>query len=434
MGGDNTSVPTTEPASFTSPLAEELAPAVVDRLVRYARVATQSDRDAEGTPSTDRQWDLLRLLEGELRDLGLEDVELDGHGYLFATLPGTVGDAPTVGLLAHVDVSPDAPAEGVEPIVHRAYDGAPVELPRGGTVLDPERVPGLAEAVGHDLVTSSGDTLLGADDKAGVAEIVSAVAHLAAHPELPRPPLRIGFTPDEEIGKGPILFDVDRFGARCAYTLDGSDLGEMQAESFTGSQVVMTIRGVDVHPGTAKGILVNAARLAGRVLAGLPAELTPEATEGRQGFIHPVEVQADAVDARLVFIVRDFEEELLAQHIELLRRTAEEVVATEPRASLEVEVTPQYPNMRDHLTPFPEVVAHAEEAIRREGLEPVGTPIRGGTDGSQLSAKGLPTPNLFTGGHEYHSVREWASVQEMAAAAAVIVRLAEVWAEDTSAT
>jgi tripeptide aminopeptidase len=198
--------------------------------------------------------------------------------------------------------------------------------------------------------------------------------------------------------------------------------------------VVLTIRGVDVHPGTAKGILVNAARLAGRVRAALPAELTPEATEGRQGFIHPVEVQADAVDARLVFIVRDFEEELLAQHIELLRRTAEEVVATEPRASLEVEVTPQYPNMRDHLTPFPEVVAHAEEAIRREGLEPVGTPIRGGTDGSQLSAKGLPTPNLFTGGHEYHSVREWASVQEMAAAAAVIVRLAEVWAEDTSAT
>lgn len=414
--------------SFSSPLAEALAPGVVERLVRYARVNTQSSRHGEGTPSTEGQWDLLRLLEGELRDLGLEDVTLDAHGYLFATLPATVQGAPAIGLLAHADVSPDAPAHGVEPIVHHAYDGGVIELPRGGTVLDPERMKELRDVVGHDLVTTSGDTLLGADDKAGMAEIVTALAHLVANPELPRPTLRVGFTPDEEIGKGPILFDVARFGAMCAYTLDGSDIGEFQAESFTGSEVVLTITGVDVHPGTAKGILVNAARLAGEVLAALPAELTPEATEGREGFLHPFEIRADSGRATLGFIARDFEEDLLAEHIALLRRTAEEVVARRPGATLEVEVTPQYPNMRDHLEPFPEVIANAEEAIRREGLDPVRSPIRGGTDGSQLSAKGLPTPNIFTGGHEYHSVREWASVQEMAAASAVVVHLAGIWA------
>ena len=427
MRGHNTAV--NDSAPFSSPLARDLAEEVTERLVRYARVDTQSSREGTGTPSTQCQWDLARLLEGELIDLGLEDVELDGHGYVFATLPATVEGTPTIGLLAHIDVSPDAPAEGVEPIVHRGYDGGVIELPRGGTRLDPATVPGLAEAKGQDLVTSSGDTLLGADDKAGMAEVMTAVAHLAAHPELPRPAIRVGFTPDEEIGKGPILFDVERFGARCAYTLDGSDLGELQAESFTGSEVVVRIKGVDVHPGSAKDILVNATRLAGEVLAALPADLTPERTEGREGFLHPVEISGDAVEATISFIARDFEEDRKQQHIDLLRATAERVVGAHPPATVAVTDEPQYPNMRDHLAPFPEVVANAEEALRREGLEPVKTPIRGGTDGSQLSAKGLPTPNIFTGGHEYHSVREWASVQEMAAAAAVLIHLAGVWTE-----
>jgi len=430
MRGHNTAV--IAPAPFSSTLAEQLAEDVTERLVRYERVDTQSSREGRGTPSTACQWELARLLEAELAEMGLEDISLDEHCYLFATLPAPGGRSPdgaAFGLLAHIDVSPDAPAEGVEPIVHRAYDGGVIELPRGGTKLDPATVPGLAESAGHDLVTSSGDTLLGADDKAGMAEIMAAVAHLAANPDLPRPPIRVGFTPDEEIGKGPILFDVERFGAPCAYTLDGSDLGELQAESFTGSEVVVSIKGVDVHPGSAKGILVNATRLAGEILAALPAELTPERTEGRQGFLHPVEVRGDAVTATLTFIARDFEEELKRQHIDLLRGTAERVVGEHPPATVEVTAAPQYPNMRDHLAPFPHVMAHAEEAVRREGIEPVKTPIRGGTDGSQLSAKGLPTPNIFTGGHEYHSVREWASVQEMAAAAAVLVRLAGVWTE-----
>jgi tripeptide aminopeptidase len=258
---------------------------------------------------------------------------------------------------------------------------------------------------------------------------MAAVAHLAAHPELPRPTLRVGFTPDEEIGEGATLFDVEGFGATCAYTLDGSEPGQLQDETFTAAEVVLTLHGHDVHPGFATGKLVNATRLAGRILAALPADLAPETTSEREGFIHVYEVTGNAATATIRAIVRDFEDDLLADHVALLRRVAEEVVATEPRARLEVAVREQYPNMRRFLDERPEVMAAAEEAIRREGLEPTRVPIRGGTDGSQLSAMGLPTPNLFTGGHEYHSVREWASVQEMAAAAAVVVRLAGVWAE-----
>jgi tripeptide aminopeptidase len=413
---------------FTSPLAEEIAPDLLERFQRYVRVDTQSKRDVEGSPSTPGQLDLSRMLVEELKAAGLEDAELDDNGYVMATLPATNGATPVVGLIAHVDTSPDAPGAGVEPIVHRAYAGGPIALPRNDTVLDPATMPELAGKEGHDIVTSSGDTLLGADDKAGVAEIMAAVAHLAAHPELPRPTLRIGFTPDEEIGQGASRFDVERFGAVCAYTMDGSTVGELQDETFTAAEAIITIHGVDVHPGFATGKLVNAARLAGLLLAALPAELTPEATSGRQGFIHPYEVTATAGRAVIRLIVRDFDEDLLARYIALLRAIAEEVVGSEPRARLEVDVRRQYPNMRAHLEPFPEVVETAERAIRGEGIEPLRTPIRGGTDGSLLSEMGLPTPNVFTGGHEYHSVREWASVQDMAAAAATIVRLAEVWA------
>jgi tripeptide aminopeptidase len=425
-----TSVPR---APFTSGLAEELAPGLLDRFTRYVRVSTQSDREAEGSPSTSRQLDLSRLLVGELEEIGLTDVELDEDGYVYATLPATTEAAPdgtpwpVIGLIAHVDTSPDAPGEGVEPLVHEAYAGTEIRLPRAGTVLDPERMPELASRVGHDLVTSSGDTLLGADDKAGVAEIVTALAHLAAHPELPRPTLRVCFTPDEEIGRGAHRFDVAGFGAVCAYTVDGSEPGELQDETFTAAEAVVTIEGHDVHPGFATGKLVNASRLAARIVASLPPELTPEATSGRQGFLHVYETTATAARAEIRAIVRDFDDDLLQQHADLLRSVVAEVAADEPRARLSVEVTPQYPNMREHIARFPAVVTAAERAIQGEGLTLVRTAIRGGTDGSQLSAMGLPTPNVFTGGHEYHSVREWASLQEMAAAAATVVRIAEAW-------
>ncbi|MDX6664219.1 MAG: tripeptide aminopeptidase, partial [Solirubrobacteraceae bacterium] len=324
------------------------------------------------------------------------------------------------------DTSPEVSGAGVEPIVHRGYDGGPIELPRNGVAVDS---PLLREQAGDDVVTASGDTLLGADDKAGIAEIMGAVAHLAAHSELPRPTLRIGFLPDEEIGLGPSLFDVERFGALAAYTLDGSTRGELQAESFTAAEVVLTVHGVDIHPGFATGKLVNALRLAGRILAELPADVAPETTSGREGFIHPFEVSGGTAQATIRLIVRDFEEDLLAEKVALVRTIAERVVGAEPRARLEVDAHAQYPNMRDHLAPFPEVVEHAERAIRAEGIEPIRNPIRGGTDGSQLSAMGLPTPNVFAGGHEFHSPREWVTVQDMAAAAAVVVRLAADWAQ-----
>ena len=259
---------------------------------------------------------------------------------------------------------------------------------------------------------------------------MSAVAHLAANPDLPRPTVRVAFTPDEEIGEGASLFDIERFGAAFAYTLDGSSLGELQDETFSGTAVTISISGVDVHPGYATGQLVHAGRLAARILTALPFDrLTPETTSGREGFIHPYELTATAAEATIELIVRDFDDELVQAHIELLRHTAEEVMATEPRASMRFDARHQYPNMRRHLDGFPHVVTAAEEAIRAEGIEPVRNPIRGGTDGSVLSAKGLPTPNIFAGGHEFHSVREWVSVQDMAAAAAVVVRLAGIWAK-----
>jgi tripeptide aminopeptidase len=422
--------PSTTSAPYTSALAAALAPDVLERLLRYVRIDTRSDRAHRQSPSTPGQLELGRLLIAELREIGLSDAAADANGFVTATLEGNTPGAPVIGLLAHLDTSPDESGAGVEPLLHRGYDGGTITLPRGGTVLDPERMPELLPKVGHDIVTTSGDTLLGADDKAGMAEVMAAVAHMAAHSELPRPTLRVAFTPDEEIGQGAFLLDLDAFGAFCAYTFDGSEAGEYTDETFTGASADVTIHGVDVHPGFATGKLVNAARLAGRVLAALPQDrLTPESTSEREGFIHVYAVEATAGKATIRTIVRDFDDDLLAEHIELLRRTAEEVVASEPRARLEFESEHQYPNMRSHLERTPEVSAAAEEALRREGYEPRRVPVRGGTDGSILSARGLPTPNIFTGGHEFHSVREWASVHDMASAAAVAVRLAGVWAE-----
>ena len=417
-------------AAHSSDLAAALAGDVLDRLLRYVRIDTQSDRAHAQSPSTPGQLELARLLLAELQEIGLDDAAIDANGFVTATLPPTVEGRPAIGLLAHVDTSPDESGRGVEPLVHREYDGGTIALPRNGTVLDPATMPELLPKVGHDIVSTSGDTLLGADDKAGVAEVMAAVAYLAAHPELPRPAIRVGFTPDEEIGEGAKLFDIEAFGAACAYTFDGSEAGEFTDETFTAASADVVIHGVEVHPGMATGKLVNASRLAGRVLAALPQDrLTPESTSDREGFIHVHSVEGTAGRATIRTIVRDFDDERLAEHVALLVQTAEEVVSTEPRARVDVDVKHQYPNMRTFLDAHPGVSEAALEAIRREGFEPRRVPIRGGTDGSILSARGLPTPNLFTGGHEYHSTREWASVQDMASAAAVAVRLAGVWAE-----
>ena len=417
--------------AFTSPLAESLAPGLLSRFCDYVRVDTQSTRDRTTCPSTPGQLDLGRLLVSELTAAGCGDARIDDNGYVTGSLAavGAYDGAPAIGLIAHMDTSPDAPGSGVEPLVHDDYDGGVIELPRGATRLDPSSMPELATRRGHVIVSSSGDTLLGADDKAGVAEIVTAVGHLARHPELPRPPLKVCFTPDEEIGEGATLFDIERFDAFCAYTMDGSGLGGLDDETFSADEAIIRITGVDVHPGQATGKLVSALRVASEIVAELPSDrLTPDTTSGREGFIHPYELTGSAASAEIRLIIRDFDEELLHEHAQLLSDTAQRVAAAHPGATVQVDMRRQYRNMRTYLAAVPQVIAAAERAIRQEGIEPVRIPIRGGTDGSRLSEMGLPTPNIFTGGHEYHSVREWASLQDMAAAAATIVHLAGVWA------
>jgi tripeptide aminopeptidase len=415
---------------YTSGLAADLAPAARDRFVRYARVHTSSLEGSDSFPSTPQQWDLLRLLEQELVELGLEDVELDGHGYVTATLPPTVEhEVPTIGFLAHVDTFPDVPGENVDPQVV-VYEGGRLQLPGDAKVaLDPAESRELERHVGHELVTSDGTTLLGADDKAGIAEIVTAVAYLKDRPELPHGRIRVAFNPDEEIGAGTDHLDLDRLGCVAAYTLDGSTAGELEQESFNALQLTVVFRGVSTHTGTAKGKLVNPVRILADFVASLPRELAPETTEGYEGFVHPHVAQADAEQARCVLILRDHDWGLLQQHEALTRRLAEEAAARFPGSSVELTVKEQYRNMKEFIDRDPRVMAAAEEAYRREGLEPKRVAIRGGTDGSRLSERGLPTPNLFTGGHDYHSRREWVCVRDMGSAAAVVVHLAQVWAE-----
>ncbi len=357
-------------------------------------------------------------------------MSLEPHGIVFATLPATVAGVPRIGLIAHVDTSPEAPGGDVRPIVHEAWDGRPIVLPGDPSqVLDPAEHPALAARVGHDLVTSDGTTLLGADDKAGVAAIMTALAYLVTD-DAPRAEIRVGFTVDEETARGTVHFDVESFAARCAYTFDGSGAGELETETFSAIELVVTFRGVVVHPGTAKGLMVNAVKLATDFVGSLPRDtLSPETTEGDQGFVHPRRIDGDGGAVTVWLLVRDHDDARLDEHVALVRSLAEAAVASDPRGSVSIEVVEQYRNMRAALDRDPAVAAAAAEAIRRVVLEPFGHPVRGGTDGSRLTEMGLPTPNVFTGGQNYHSVKEWASVQDMAASAATAVELARVWGE-----
>ena len=415
-------------------LPRELQEDVLERFLRYVRIDTTSDQDSDTYPSTAKQRELGEVLERELRELGLEDAELTEHGYIFATVPGTAG--PTVGLIAHMDTSQDESGAGVQPQVIRSWDGKDIALPG-----DPDKVlridenPILAARTGHDLVTTDGTTLLGADDKAGIAEIVGAVAYLAAHPEIEHAPIRVGFTVDEEVGRGVDHFDIEEFGADFAYTLDGAEVGRIDDETFSASEVRIRIEGLSVHPGTSKGKMVNAIKLGARLLERLPRDdRSPETTDGREGFIHPHRFTGTTAEAELRFIARDFDAAKLEEHEQLLRRLADELAAEEPRARVTVTVEEQYRNMKEFLDRDPSVAEAADEAARRCGVEPWREPIRGGTDGSMLSARGLLTPNIYTGGQQFHSVLEWASVQDMALSAATIVELVKLWAEPEWAT
>jgi tripeptide aminopeptidase len=357
--------------AFSSDLARTLAGEVRDRFVRYARIDTQAEAGVERVPSTEKQLDLSRLLVQELAEIGATEVEIDEHGIVFATIPPTVdAEVPVVGFLAHVDTSPDAPAAGVDPQVVR-YEGGRVPLRGNPSVaLDPVESPELARHAGHEIVTTDGTTLLGADDKAGVAAIMTAAAHLLANPDVAHGKLRIGFTTDEEVGKGAKHFDVARFGAKYAYTVDGSTAGDLEDETFTGYAVTVTFKGFNIHPGFAKGRMVNSIKLATRFLASLPPEDSPEHSEGRQGYVHPGGVSGTEEKTVVKLIVRDFELAAVEDRVARLRDLAERAVAGTERASVEVESALQYRNMRDVLQEVPEVVDAASEAIRRAGLEP----------------------------------------------------------------
>ena len=409
---------------------------LLERFVRYARVDTQSDPESQKTPSTVGQWTLLRLLRAELRQMGARDVFLSPQGHLMATVPGTVKDpaVPVVAFLAHVDTATDYAAAGVKPLVHRGYDGRVIRLPDDpAQVLDPRRDPALREAVGKDLVTASGKTLLGADDKAGVAAIMTLADQLLQHPEVPRGPVRVCFLPDEEIGlRGAASLDLKRLRANVGYTLDGGGNGEVVGESFSGDAAVVTIRGVATHPGSARvNGMVNAVHLAGKLLAALPREFTsPETTEHHQGYLHPLEIKGNAAEVTLEFLVRDFTDAGLADKRRRLLGLCHGLQATEPRGRIECRFTPSYRNMAKALRADRRPLELALEATRRAGMKPTSPPIRGGTDGTRLSGQGLPTPNLSCGQHNVHGPLEWVTVQDMALAVTVCRELVQLWASD----
>ena len=411
-------------------LADELAEDAAERFIRYARYDTQSDEDSTSYPSTAKQLELLRALADELKEIGVADAAIDEHGYVTGTIPATVdGDVPTIAFFAHVDTAREVTGANVNPQRVR-YEGGDIVLGNSGQVIRPAESPRLADHAGHDVITTDGTTLLGADDKAGIAEIMAATAYLVAHPEIPHGPVKVAFNPDEEVGRGVIHFPVDTFGAVAAYTLDGSTAGEIQEETFSGASVRMKIHGRAIHPGLAKGELVNAVKVAARIVERLPQDrLSPETTHEREGYVHPTQIYGDSSEIELRFIVRDFDNDQLDEHIEYLKKLAAEVAAEEPRCSIDVESHIQYRNMRSTLEQHPQIVANLVEAVRRVGLEPKKTAIRGGTDGSALTEMGLPTPNIFTGGHDGHSEREWICVDDMGLACLTIVELAKVWAE-----
>ena len=420
-------------------------PPVVRRFCRYAEVWTTSDPDATSFPSTERQKDLGRLLVGELRALGAVDAEMDAHGYVYATLPAPPGspDLPVVALVAHVDTSPDAPGRGVRPHVHAAYGGGAVPFPGDpDLVLDPERQPALLDHVGHDLLTSDGTTLLGSDDKAGVAVIVQlaeglvraeADARARGERPAPRPTLRLLFTPDEEVGRGTEKLDLERLGADIAYTLDGSGTDRLNVETFNAAEAVLTVTGVGVHPGYAKGVMVNALRVAAAFVEGLPRDEAPETTEGREGYLHPHTVEGTAKRATVRVLLRDFTDEGMEARRALVRDLAGRLRDQYPGAGVDLDIRESYRNMRSYIDAVdPRAVSVALEAGRALGADLVLEPVRGGTDGARLSERGLPTPNVFTGGHDFHSRFEWNTVQNIERALAYTTALVHTWGRQTA--
>lgn len=410
--------------------------ALLERFVRYVKIDTQSDPECpnypETYPSTAKQLDLLRVLKSECEALGLSNVELDSYGYVTATLPSnTETSVPTVGFIAHVDTSPEVSGANVKPIVHKNYQGEDIRLPEGDDiVIRFQDNPELAEQIGNDIVTASGTTLLGADNKSGVAAIMTAIEYLVEHPEIKHGDIRVGFTPDEEIGGGTEYFDIKKFNAYCAYTVDSSSRGMLDTETFSADAMTVTFFGINTHPGNAYHKMINAIKLVSEFVESLPKDrLSPETTQDREGFIHPTDIKGGVDSAVVQFILRDFDEAKLTEQKDFILQKAEAVVARHPGTKFTYTHKVQYRNMSSVLDRYPDVIGNAEKAIRDAGLEVRKMAVRGGTDGSQLSLNGLPTPNIFAGEQNYHSRYEWVSVQDMLKSAEVIVRIAQLWAQ-----
>ena len=406
---------------------------VAERFMRYVQVDTQSDPASSSQPSTEKQKDLSRILVEDLKAMGITDAELDVHGYVYATIPATSNkNVPVLCYCSHVDTAPDCSGAGVKPILHKNYDGSDIVLPDDtGVVITTKEHPYLQQRIGDDIITASGTTLLGADDKAGVAIIMDLAAYLVQHPEIPHGKIRILFTPDEEIGRGVAAVNMQKLGAQFGYTLDGGERGHLEGETFSADGATVTFHGISAHPGYAKDKMVSAIKAAGAFVSKLPAnEWCPEATEGKQGFVHPVHMEGVLEKATVQFIVRDFDTAMLAIHEERLRELAAETAAEFPGVSYDFVVKEQYRNMKEVLDSNPQVMNYAEEAYKRAGMKSERMSVRGGTDGSRLSFMGLPCPNLFTGEMGIHSKQEYVSVQDMEKAVETLVHLAQVWEEN----
>ncbi len=400
---------------------------VIERLVRYAKVDTQSNEASETTPSTDKQWDLLRMLEQELKEIGMSDVAVDENGYLFATLPATSDkNIPTIGFLAHVDTATDFTGTGVNPQRVDAYDGGDLQL-NDDVVLSPTMSPELKNYVGQTLITTDGTTLLGADDKAGIVEIMTAMEYLLNHPEIKHGELRIGFTPDEEIGRGPHKFDVARFNADYAYTMDGGPLGELEYESFNAAYAKVTTVGTNVHPGSAKNKMVNSITAAIKFQEMMPKDAVPELTDGRDGFIHLMEFEGSIEKTSLTYIIRDHDRDQFEAKKALVQQAADAIKAEYGDHALTLDMGDQYYNMGDKIEPVKHIVDIAHKAMTNLGITPIVKPIRGGTDGSQLSYMGLPTPNIFAGGENMHGKYEYVSAETMVKATEVILEMVKLY-------
>lgn len=409
----------------------EIGDTAVERFLRYVKFDTQSAEGSKTYPSTEKQKELGRQLVQELKELGFKDASMDDYGYVTATLTAnSQRKIPVIGLVAHMDTSHEVSGKDVKPQTHVNYSGGEIVLSGDNSqVIRPSESPELAKKIGHDIITSDGTTLLGADDKAGIAEVVDALHYLSKHPEIEHGTIKVAFTPDEEVGSGVKYFDVKKFGAQYAYTLDGETIGEVENETFCADSLTFTFRGIPFHPGYAKGKLVNSIKIASAFVEKLPkGELSPETTEKKEGYVHPNSIQGGVETTTVKFIIRDFEVKGLKEKEEFLRSLAEGTVRSYPKSSFEFKIEESYRNMKYVLDKYPEVVEKALEAVRMSGLEPRIHSIRGGTDGARLCYMGLPTPNIGTGGHNYHSKLEWVSVQDMKKAVEIIINLVKVWA------